>query len=311
MDTVLTPEEEKNKKRGLSLSIFLHIALVILALIPFLTYPDPPPGQEGIVVNLGLPDVGEGEENAGPATPSEPEVSEPVIEEEVAEPVEESTPPPPETTPDPVEPEPAPQKEVITTEDPEQIALKKRQEEEAKKRAQEEAERKRKAEEEARKKAEAEAERKRQEAEAEARRKAKEAEANKFKDQIGGLFGDKEGKGNTGKPGNQGDPEGDPDASRLEGISTGSGQVGGGLGSRGVVKTSTPQDNSQKQGTVVIRVCVDKSGNVTSADFTQAGSTTSDNSLVQIARQDARKWKFAAGQVDKQCGTITYRFRVK
>ena len=60
METAITQQEEKNKKRGMTVSIAVHIALIILALIPILTFPDPPPGQEGILVNLGLPDVGGG-----------------------------------------------------------------------------------------------------------------------------------------------------------------------------------------------------------------------------------------------------------
>ena len=87
--------------------------------------------------------------------------------------------------------------------------------------------------------------------------------------------------------------------------------VGGGLGDRGVASAHTPKDNSQKEGTVVVKVCVDKSGRVTSAEFTQRGSTTSDSQLKKIAIESARKWRFQKGAVDKQCGTITYRFKVK
>ena len=49
MDTVLTPQEENDKKKGWITSIALHIGVLILLLIPFFTYQDPPPGQEGIV----------------------------------------------------------------------------------------------------------------------------------------------------------------------------------------------------------------------------------------------------------------------
>ena len=70
-------------------------------------------------------------------------------------------------------------------------------------------------------------------------------------------------------------------------------------------------DNTQKTGRVVIRVCVDASGKVTSADFTQRGSTTSDSQLRATAIRNAKKFKFAAGSVDKQCGSITYDFKVR
>ena len=307
METAITQQEEKNKKRGMTVSIAVHIALIILALIPILTFPDPPPGQEGILVNLGLPDVGEGDDNAGPATPSEPERSEP--EEVVEQPDPEPT--PPEPTPPVKTAEPAPQqKEVVKTEDPAEVALrekKAREEAERREREREEAERKRQEQVEAERKRKAEEEARRKAAAEEARKKA---EADKLKDQIGGLFGDGKGKGNTGKPGNQGDPNGDPDASKLEGISTGSGTVGGGLGNRGGGGPKIT-DNSQKQGTVVVRVCVDNSGKVVSAEYTQRGSSTSDATLKRLAVSNAKQWKFSKGSVDKQCGTITYRFRVQ
>ena len=197
MEAVAAKREEKNKKVGMRLSILVHALLIILALMPLLFYQDPPPGQEGILVNLGLPDVGEGDENSGPA---------PVVEEEEYTP-EEETAPEEEVVDEPQEPEvskpePVKEREVVTTEDPEAVALKKKKaEEEAKRRAEDakkkaEAEAKRKAEEEARRKAEAEAKRK--------------AEADALKNQIGGLFGDGGGKGNTGTAGSQGDPNGDP-----------------------------------------------------------------------------------------------------
>lgn len=306
METMLSHQERKNKRRGVTTSVIVHILLILLALWPLLTFPDPPPGQEGILVNLGLPDMGEGDDNAGPVVPAEPEEAQP---EEVVEEVDEPEESEPEVAP---EPEPV-EKEVVKTEDPNEIALKRKKEEERKK--QEEADRK-KREEEAKKKREAEAKRKAEEAEA--KRKAEEArkkaEADALKDQIGGLFGEGDGKGNTGKPGNQGDPGGDPDASKLEGISTGSGRVGGGLGNRGVARTHTPTDNSQEQGTIVVKVCVDQQGNVTSADFTQRGSTSTSSKLKSIAISSAKKWKFkpvGSGGLDEQCGTITYNFKVK
>ena len=305
METIITHQERKNKKRGWRTSIMIHIALIILALLPILTYPDPPPGQEGILVNLGLPDMGEGEENAGPSEPTEA--------------VEEDTPDQPEAQPEEVveeqppreveveKPEPVKEKEVIRTEDPEAVALKKKREEEAQKAREAELERQRQ-EAEAERQRLAEAERQRK---AEAARKQKEAEANKLKNEIGGLFGDGSGKGKTGTAGNQGDPDGDPNANKLEGISTGSGTVGGGLGNRGVLNSPRITDNSQKAGTVVVKVCVNNSGSVVSAEFTQRGSTTADSQLKSLAVANAKKWKFSTGSVDRQCGTITYRFKVK
>lgn len=291
---IASQAEQKNRKRGMYTSIAVHIGLLLLALLPLLTFPDPPPGQEGILVNLGLPDIGEGNDNAGPAEVSEPvDEPEPAAEPEVAPPVK-------ETVKETKKPDPVPQKEIIKTEDPNAVALRKQKErEEAERQRQKELEEQKRREEDARKRAEAEAQAK------------KEAEANALKKELGGLFGSGGGKGNTGKPGNQGDPGGDPDASKLEGISTGSGSVGGGLGNRGVTSAPKITDNSQQEGTAVVRVCVNSSGDVISAEFTQLGSTITDSRLKNIAVSNAERWKFSPGGVDKQCGTITYRFRVQ
>jgi len=307
MDMTVNSYEEKNKKKGMVISIIVHILLIILALLPLLTFPDPPPGQEGVLVNLGIPDVGEGEENAPPVETQPQEEQQEVTPEEstVAEPEEEVV----KEDPKPVKAE-TPKKDVVKTEDPEAIALRKKKEaekqkqrEEARKKAEEEA-RKRKAAEEARRKREEEARRK-----AEEQKKYEES-----KSKFGGMFGggNGSGKGNTGKPGNQGDPNGDPNSNILEGISTGKGRVGGGLGSRGVQRAPSVTDNSQKTGVVVIELCVDSNGNVIGTPrFTQKGSTTADARLIQLAISNAKKWKFAKASIDKQCGTIKYDFKVK
>jgi len=302
MDQVIDHNQQKDKRKGYTASIIAGILVLILIFLPLLKYPTPPPGQEGILVNLGLPDIGQGNENAGPSAPAvEEPVEEEVPEEEISEPT-----PPQETS----EPEPDPQpteEEVLTTDDPTEPSLSEREK-------QEQAERERERQEELERQRQQELERQRQE-EAARKKAAEEArkqqEADELKDKLGGLFGDGKGKGDTGTEGNQGDPEGDPDASRLEGISTGSGTVGGGLSGRGVTASPKVTDRSQDQGIVVVRVCVDRSGSVVSVDFTQRGSTATSARLKELAVSNAKKWKFSPGEVDKQCGTITYNFKVK
>ncbi|MCB0606659.1 MAG: energy transducer TonB, partial [Lewinella sp.] len=178
-------------------------------------------------------------------------------------------------------------------------------EEEAKKAAEES---KKRAEEEAKKKAAEEAARKK--AEAEAEKKRQEQAAKEFGESLG-LEGLGKGKGDSGKAGNKGDPNGDPNSSNLEGISKGSGSVGGGLGSRGVLNSPAVQENSQQAGTVVLEVCVDTNGNVIEAKYTQKGSTTGNSQLVNAAIANAKRWRFSKGSIDKQCGTITYNFKVQ
>ena len=300
----LTQSEQINRRRGWIFSVIFHIlAIVLLALYGF-TFQNPPPEPGGVMVNLGIPDVGQGDENAPAGEPAVP------VEEPEPQP-EEETPPPAKEEPkkEPVKEKPKaePKKEVVKTEDPEAAALKKKKEEEKKK-----ADAIAKAEAEAKAKAAAEAKAK---ADAEAARKAEEARKKKELDDLvaGGLGGGKgSGKGNTGKPGNQGDPNGDPNSDILTGISTGSGVVGGGLGNRGVLKKGPAiRDNSQDQGTVYLDVCVDKNGNVVSAEYTQKGSTTASTKLIALAKANAKAWQFSKGAVDKQCGTIRYDFKLK
>ncbi len=76
MDAIINERENTNKRVGQITSIVVHLLLLILAFLPLMTYPDPPPGQEGILISLGEPDVGAGEEllaqsDAAPATVAE------------------------------------------------------------------------------------------------------------------------------------------------------------------------------------------------------------------------------------------------
>jgi TonB family protein len=149
------------------------------------------------------------------------------------------------------------------------------------------------------------------EADRQAAEEAQKQEAyNKTKKSYGDLLGSG-GKGNTGKPGSQGDPNGDPNSNVLEGISKGSGRVGGGLGNRGVLHEPSINDRSQKTGRVVISVCVDKTGKVIKAEYTQKGSTTTDSELKDIAKKAAQQFKFTTSEIEEQCGTITVDFKVR
>lgn len=125
-----TNANEKDKRKGWVISFATHAVILILALLPFLQYEDPPPGQQGVLVSFGAPDMGRGddrpdtqqEEEVVPEPPSEEEV---VEEEEVEEPVEEVV----EEEVAPVEevPEPTPDipEEVVTKDEPDVVAIQK------------------------------------------------------------------------------------------------------------------------------------------------------------------------------------------
>lgn len=278
-------KKEQDRRVGVVLSIAIHVILFALFLYPIFSYQDPPPELEGVLVSFGEPNIGSG--NDRPATQNQ-------------ERVEKSTPPEaqqpkevnvPEEVDVKVENKAPKEEKKLTSEDEAAIALEKQRQQEAQ--------------EQARKKAEAEAA-KQKAAQEEARRQQEYQDAKK---QFGDVFG--EGKGKTDVAGNQGDPGGDPDSKVLEGISTGSGVVGGGLGTRGVKSEPKIQDRSQKSGRVVVNVCVDSSGKVVSAEYTQRGSTTTDRELRDIAIKNAKLFHFTESNVEKQCGTITINFQLE
>ena len=312
MHTTLSEDELRGDRIGKIAAAVSFVLVILLLLANILSYQNPPPGQPGILVNLGFVDMGQGDENA--AAPTTPEVTEPVPE---------PTPPPPADPPPPVtaDPEPQPQqREVVVTEDPAAIALRKqkareeaeRQAERRREQREAEAQRRREAAEAAERRRQAEAAEAARRAEAEAERR-RQAEADALKGQLGGAFGTGSGNGETGRPGNQGVDDGDPNADRLTGMSTGSGRVSGGLGGRGVLASPPVRESRQASGIVVVDVCVNPNGQITKASYTQNGSTTADPSLVGDAIKNAKQWRFAANELApaEQCGRITYNFKVQ
>lgn len=292
-------------------SIIMHSLLLLVLFLSVLKYPDPPPGQLGVLVNFGdEPDVGQGEEEPAPA--EAPAVDSP---EEEPEPEPVPPEPEPEVEPEP-EPEPVDNKKILEDERSKELALKRKEEKERKEREnklkkekerkeREKIEKERK-ERERKERIKREKERKEREA-----REAKEREAAKLKEGISGAFGKSKSQGNSGTPGNAGDPDGDPNGKALEGLSTGTGEVGGGLSGRGVTSKPRITDNSQKTGDVVVKICVDGNGKVISASSTIRGSTTSDPGLVKKAERAARGYRFEKSNMDRQCGTVKIKFRFR
>ncbi len=319
--------EKENDKKGLLLSMTVHTILLLgMYFAPDLPPPKPTiPAQ--IVVELpqdllgggpalGLPNQGSGN-NPAPGKP-DPDAGN-------SAPASKPDPTPAPTPPPPVKPviskptpAPTPSKPIQTTEDPNAVAVRRQQEET--KRKNEEAKYQQQAAE-REKQRQAEAARQAQEnAKREADEKARAAQA--AKDKFGGRFGTGTGsgtnggggtgtgQGNTGKPGNQGRPDGDPDSKVLDGIGRGPGTVNG-FGGRGVKTAPKLSENSQKAGRIVLDVCVDADGNVTSAKYKALGSNSNDSELIDAAVRNARQYRFSSGGAERQCGTITYNFIVK
>lgn len=127
---------------------------------------------------------------------------------------------------------------------------------------------------------------------------------NKNKANKGGSQGVTTGTGNQGKEG------GDPNSNRYDGT-PGKGGAGYSLTGRKAAALPKPNYNSNKQGKVVVKIWVDRKGNVIKAEPGQKGSTTTDAYLLRKAKEAAMQAKFTPNNEaqEQQIGTITYDFR--
>lgn len=272
----------KRKNIGKFISLVIHILLIILLLLPLLQKAEKEDPQ-GILIAFGDPDAGMQDEAP--------------LDQNSNEAASQSKP-------------------VSGSSKPENIQSESR-EDEAPVKANEKKDNKQQktdvkkpntnTEEEQRKKAEADRIARENEERIKAEKEAQERANQKKK--YSDLFG--KGQGNNNNSGNQGTEKGSPDGKALEGISKGSGRVGGGLAGRGIEYEPSFSDNSQKTGKVNLSICVDENGKVVKAEFTQRGSTTSDSYLIELAKRSALKYKFSKSENEMQCGTVLIDFRVK
>ncbi|MFZ4375528.1 MAG: hypothetical protein ACOYN9_04175 [Saprospiraceae bacterium] len=281
MQALHVEKEKKERRKAMLFSFLFHIATIILLMLPLLKYPDPPPGQDGILIALGNPDEG-----TGPIEPGGPEEPTPVEQKE-------------EPKPEPKPKEEVKPKEKVKSTEP---LVSDQELEINRKKAIE-------------KKEKEERDLKEKQETAERIRIAKEREeANKREEQEAAelIKNIKKGSGGTsGKSGKGGQVNGDENGKVEEGISTGTGMVGGGLGGRGVVSSPALKDDSNNRGSVVVAICLDKDGNVTEAKFQLQGSTITSGKLRDLAVSNARQWRFKPGNEERQCGIITYSFKVQ
>ena len=109
-------------------------------------------------------------------------------------------------------------------------------------------------------------------------------------------------------------PTGDPNASNYGQGGLGSGNKGTGpsfsLEGRSASSLPKPRYPGDDEGTVVVKITVDKNGNVTAAEPGARGTTIMNQQFWSEAKQAALKAKFNADNNAQafQQGTITYRF---
>ena len=83
-----------------------------------------------------------------------------------------------------------------------------------------------------------------------------------------------------------------------------------GLQNRGLREAlPKPAKTYNVAGKIMVRVRVDKSGNVVHAEYMPKGSTTTDPALLQLALEAARRAKFVESDHEDE-GTIVYNFEL-
>jgi len=303
----------KLKGRGLIPTIIYHALLLLLLVFAGLTFPDPPPEEEGILVNFGTDETGFGDfEPMGDdqqAGDPEQEIMQAAEEssEEYVEPVEESTPAytPPDPTP------------IDQTQDVEEVKVK-----EPPKPTPEELERQRQAEVERQRQAELERQRieqERIEREAREERERIERERQARAEQLNNMgrdafgrqgVGETEGsEGITQGSGNQGVTSGSPDADRYDtGGGLGDGISFGGLGSRSgnLPKPNMAGCDITQKIEVKVEIQVDRDGRVVAAIVQSA--TYQNKCIWDMVVEAAKKSRFSADQSAnyRQTGWIKY-----
>ena len=119
-------------------------------------------------------------------------------------------------------------------------------------------------------------------------------------------------EGNTGTPGDQGNPNGGQNINNYEG----QGGAGGGpsydLGGRNAKSLPRPSSDFNEEGTIVVDIWVDRDGRVTNAQIGK-GTDITNSRMRQTALNAARSSVFAPDKdaAELQKGTITYKFIIR
>jgi len=251
-----------------------HGLLILICAIFGMSYMEPPP-EEGMLINFGYSDSGSGTVEEEPSESSE--------QQEVVE-QQEATPPPQPA--DPVES----YEDVAVQETEESVKIEKK--EEKVEEIVEEVKDPQPTEKELR-----EAEQKRRSNERFAKAKAAQNAS----------------QGEQTSSGNQGHPDGVPNAQQGKVPGSGSSGISFDLGGRRMMKAPKINDNSQDEGKVVVTITVDRYGKVVNAVAGARGSTTASTHLYHLAKEAAFNTKFDADPNAnvQQIGSMTFIFEVK
>ena len=117
-------------------------------------------------------------------------------------------------------------------------------------------------------------------------------------------------EGNTGNPGDQGNQFGNPNATNHNGNPGSGGGPSFSLKGRSAKSLPIPEYTSKEQGTVVVKIWVNRNGEVIQVEAGQRGTTANDKSLWKLAENAALRSRFSpdSDAPEDQTGTITYKF---
>ncbi len=296
--------DTRHKKKSFTLTTILLSVLLILFFYIGLSYLEPPI-ETGITVNFGTLEFGSGEEQPRKKVKSVP-VKKPVVKKQPK--VEKSEPEEKEIEESVSEEKPA--EKLLTQENEESVKIK--QQKEAERRAEEAA---RKAEEEVERiererKAAAEEKIRKENEEKEAKKKELDALIGGISQADGEVDG---GEGDDQLAGDKGDPDGDPYANTYYGSpGSGSGTGGYGLSGRSLANSGKVKQECNEAGRVVVKIVVDRNGNVVQATPGVKGTNNNKPCLLEPARKTAllHRWKPDPKAPDQQIGFVVVNFKL-
>lgn len=270
--------ETKHEKKSMAITIALHAVLLLILLFFGFKYLDPPL-EKGIAVNFGTSSTGSGD-----VQPTEPVKTAPI---------ENKTPP---TPPKPTEETPVIAEEVTTQETKEAPVIEEKKEEKPTPEVEEPV--------------------KKPVEKPTPEPKPDEETSEALENLINGpekTGKESQGEGNDQQGGDKGDPNGTLDADSYYG--SGKGLDGDGnyrLGGRKALNKKTFVQDCNQSGIVVVKIEVDRQGNVIRAVPGVKGTTNSDPCLTKPAKRAALATKFNSDPDApiKQVGKIIYEFKI-
>jgi outer membrane biosynthesis protein TonB len=121
------------------------------------------------------------------------------------------------------------------------------------------------------------------------------------------------GEGNTGKPGDRGSINGDPNASGYTGGGLGGGKSDFRLNGRSLLSRPSLTYDGDESGYIAVNIKVDRQGNVIEATHSLKGSTLNNSRLIEIAKKAARELKYNVNgdAPEVQFALIRFYFKVQ